>query len=151
MTALDTFVGQLITELGAAINAGLVLIGDELGLYRAMADAGPLSPAELASAPTPPSATSASGSTRKPPAATSTYDPRRETLTLPPEQAFALADEDSPAFVPGAFQVALRRCGAPQIGRALPDRRRARLARARPRACSKGPSGSSAPATRRTS
>ena len=34
---LEAFVGHVATELGAAVNAALVLIGDELGLFRAMA------------------------------------------------------------------------------------------------------------------
>ena len=46
---LETFVGHVATELGAAVNAALVLIGDQLGLYRAMADGQPVSSAELAS------------------------------------------------------------------------------------------------------
>ena len=59
---LEQFMGQLVGELGATLNAALVVIGDELGLYRAMADAGPLTPAELADAHRQrPSATSASG------------------------------------------------------------------------------------------
>ena len=45
---LDALLGQIVTETGAAANAALVVIGDKLGLYRAMAHAGPLSPAELA-------------------------------------------------------------------------------------------------------
>ena len=45
---LEQFVGQLVGELGATLNAALVVIGDELGLYRAMAGAGPVTPAELA-------------------------------------------------------------------------------------------------------
>ena len=45
---LEAFVGHVATELGAAVNAALVLIGDELGLFRAMADGQPVSPQELA-------------------------------------------------------------------------------------------------------
>ena len=45
---LEEFVGHAATELGAALNAALVTLGDELGLYRAMADGQPVTPAELA-------------------------------------------------------------------------------------------------------
>ena len=45
---LKAFMGQLVSDIGARISAPLVLIGDKLGLYRAMADAGPLTAAELA-------------------------------------------------------------------------------------------------------
>jgi SAM-dependent methyltransferase len=115
--ALDAFVGQLITELGAAFNAGLVLIGDELGLYRAMADAGPLTSAELAERTDTDeryvrewlSAQAAGGYVH--------YDSETATFTLPPEQAFTLADDDSPAAFAGAFQLALSALrGAPTIG-----------------------------------
>src|ERR671925_2216269 len=45
---LNAFLGQVIGELGATVNAGLIVIGDRLGLYKAMAGAGPLTSAALA-------------------------------------------------------------------------------------------------------
>ena len=45
---LEAFIGHAATELGAALNAALVTLGDELGLYKAMADGQPVTPAELA-------------------------------------------------------------------------------------------------------
>ena len=45
---LEAFVHQAIGDLGAAISACLIHIGDKLGLYKAMAGAGPLTPGELA-------------------------------------------------------------------------------------------------------
>ena len=45
---LNTFLGQFVQDLGATVQAGMVVLGHRLGLYRAMAGAGPLSPAELA-------------------------------------------------------------------------------------------------------
>ena len=45
---LEAFLGHAATELGAALNVALVTLGEELGLYRAMADGQPVSPAELA-------------------------------------------------------------------------------------------------------
>jgi hypothetical protein len=59
---IEAFAGQIATEVGAALNAALVTVGDELGLYRAM-------PANSRRAPTRTSATCASGSTRRPQAA----------------------------------------------------------------------------------
>jgi hypothetical protein len=47
-TRLETFLGLVTNEIGAAMNTALVVIGDRLGLYRAMADAQPVTPAELA-------------------------------------------------------------------------------------------------------
>ena len=45
---LNEFLGQFVQDLGATVHAGMVVLGHRLGLYRAMAGAGPLSPAELA-------------------------------------------------------------------------------------------------------
>ena len=45
---LNAFMGQVVGELGATVNAGLIVIGDRLGLYKAMASAGPISSFELA-------------------------------------------------------------------------------------------------------
>ena len=47
---LNAFMGKMVTELGAAMNASLVLLGDKLGLYRALAAKGPMTSSELASA-----------------------------------------------------------------------------------------------------
>ena len=45
---LEQFIGLAATEVGAALNVALVTLGDELGLYRAMADGQPVTPQELA-------------------------------------------------------------------------------------------------------
>ena len=45
---LDEFMGRFVGDLGAALSAALVVIGDKLGLYRAMGDGTPVSPSELA-------------------------------------------------------------------------------------------------------
>ena len=102
---LNEFMGKMLGDMGAAMNAALVLIGDELGLYKAMADAGPLTADQLAEkTSTFPryvrewlAAQAASGYV--------TYDAADETFTLPPEQAMALAQEGSPVFVAGAFEI----------------------------------------------
>ncbi|HTA66842.1 MAG TPA: class I SAM-dependent methyltransferase [Bryobacteraceae bacterium] len=102
---LNQFLGQVVGELGAAMNAALVLIGEKLGLYKAMAGAGPITPADLAKKTKTDeryvrewlSAQAAGGYV--------SYDPATKTFTLPDEQAFALAVEDSPAYLPGAFHI----------------------------------------------
>lgn len=106
-TKLDEFLGKFVMDMGATINAALVLLGEKLGLYKAMAGAGPLSSEELARRTgTDPryvrewlSAQAAGGYVQ--------YDAARDTFSLSEEQAFTLADESSPAYLPGAFQVAL--------------------------------------------
>ena len=117
MTALDTFVGQLITELGATVNAGLVFIGDQLGLYRAMAGAGPLSPADLAERTDTNERYVREWLAAQAAGGYVTYDPTTEKFTLPPEQAFTLADDASPAAFAGAFQLVLSALrDAPLVG-----------------------------------
>jgi len=102
---LEKFLGQAIGEMGAAMNAALVIVGDKLGLYKAMAGAGPLTPAELAKK---------TGTTERyvrewlcaqAAGGYVTYDASTGRYTLPNEHAFALAVEDSPAFLPGAYQI----------------------------------------------
>ena len=47
MTKLNAFIGQFVTDLGAAVHTGMVVIGEKLGLYKALAE-GPMSSAQLA-------------------------------------------------------------------------------------------------------
>jgi SAM-dependent methyltransferase len=102
---LHDFVMKAVGEMGAAMNAALVLIGDKLGLYKAMAGAGPMTSAELAAK---------TGTTERyvrewlaaqAAGGLVTYDAGTQKYTLPPEQAFALADEMSPVFLPGAYYI----------------------------------------------
>lgn len=98
---LNAFVERVVGDMGAALHAALVVIGDKLGLYKAMVDAGPLSAAELAGKTGTAeryvrewlNANAASGFV--------TYDSAADRYTLPAEQAFALTMMD----VPGAFQM----------------------------------------------
>jgi SAM-dependent methyltransferase len=100
---LEAFMGQAVGDLGAAISGLMVLLGDELGLYKAMAGAGPLSAAELADR------TGCDGRyvlewlNNQAAGGYVAYDADRDAYELPPEQALALADEDSPVFLPGGF------------------------------------------------
>ena len=102
---LNAFMGRAVGDMGAAIHAVLVMLGDRLGLYKAMANSGPLTPSELASRTGTAeryvrewlNANAASGYVA--------YDAASQKYSLPPEQALALAVENSPAFIPGAFQI----------------------------------------------
>jgi 2-polyprenyl-3-methyl-5-hydroxy-6-metoxy-1,4-benzoquinol methylase len=101
---LEAFIGQIVGDAGAAMSAALVVVGDRLGLYKALAT-GPQTAAQLAKRTGTAEryvqewldAQAASGYAR--------YAKDSETYELPPEQATAFADELSPAFVPGFFQV----------------------------------------------
>jgi winged helix-turn-helix protein/methyltransferase family protein len=103
---LNELLGKAVNDFGATFHAAMVVIGDKLGLYKAMAGEGGMSAAELASRTGTAEryvrewlASQAAGGYVN-------YDPPTGHYFLTEEQAFALADEDSPAFLPGAFQVA---------------------------------------------
>ena len=104
---LHEFLGRAIVDFGATFNAALIRIGDRLGLYKALASGGPQAPAELAKRTGTAeryvrewlSAQAAGGYV--------TYDSSNGKFHLSEEQAFAMADESSPVFLPGAFQCAL--------------------------------------------
>jgi SAM-dependent methyltransferase len=102
---VEQFVMGALGELGATLNAALVVIGDRLGLYRAMAGAGPLTPAELAESTGTDERYVREWLNAQAAGGYVTYDPDGGRYTLPPEHAVALADESSPAFLPGAFQL----------------------------------------------
>jgi 2-polyprenyl-3-methyl-5-hydroxy-6-metoxy-1,4-benzoquinol methylase len=97
--------GQVVSELGAAMNGVLVLIGDKLGLYKAMAGAGPMTAAQLAQFTSTDARYVAEWLAAQAAGGYVTYNPAGKTFTLPDEHAFALAVEDSPAYLPGAFQI----------------------------------------------
>src|SRR4051812_46059752 len=94
---LMQFVFRAVDEVGATLNAALVVMGDKLGLYRALAGSGGLSPAELAARTETAeryvrewlNAQAAGGFVQ--------YDPDSGRYSLAPEQAVALTDADSPA------------------------------------------------------
>jgi len=107
MDKLMAFLGQVVGELGATVNAGLIVAGDRLGLYRAMAGAGPISSAELAEKTGTAERYIREWLNAQAAGGYVTYDPATQKYELPAEQAMALADENSPAFVSGAFELAL--------------------------------------------
>lgn len=101
---LNDFLGRAVVDFGATMHAGLVVIGEKLGLYKALAEA-PATPSQLAEN---------TGTTERyvrewlnsqAAGGYVTYDPSTGRYSLSAEQAFALADENSPAYLPGAFQL----------------------------------------------
>jgi len=104
--ALMAFVGEAVTDVGRLLGGSMVVLGDRLGLYRALADAGPQTPAELADRTGTVeryvrewlSAQAATGYV--------TYE-GDDRFSLPPEHTVVLTDEHSPACVIGAFETAL--------------------------------------------
>ncbi|GAA3707128.1 class I SAM-dependent methyltransferase [Microlunatus aurantiacus] len=101
------FVNRAIEEVGATLNAGLVVLGDRLGYYRAMAAHGPVDAAALAAATSTAEPYVREWLNGQAAGGFVDYDPATRTYTLPVEHAIALTDESSPAFLPGFFQLAL--------------------------------------------
>jgi SAM-dependent methyltransferase len=100
---LEAFMGQALGDLGAAISGLMVYLGDQLGLYKAMAGVGAVTPAALAAATGTDARYVREWLDNQAAGGYVTYDAPSRTYELPPEQALALADEDSPAFLPGGF------------------------------------------------
>ena len=103
---LNEFMGRFVNDLGAVAHAATVVVGDQLGLYKKLAE-GPADAEQLARRTETDarylrewlSAQAASGYVE--------YDPATERFSMTEEQAMALAQEGSPAFIPGAFQVSI--------------------------------------------
>jgi len=103
--ALNAFVGKMLGDLGAAASAVLVIIGDKLGLYRELDKAGPLSSSELAARTATNERYVREWLANQAASGYIDYDPATQRFSLPPERAFMLADETSPLYIHGAFQI----------------------------------------------
>jgi len=106
MTKLNSFIGQFVTDLGAAVHAGMVVIGEKLGLYKALAG-NELTAAQLAAKTQTDERYVREWLASQAAGGYVTYNEKADKFSLSEEQAFALATEDSPAYIPGAFELAL--------------------------------------------
>src|SRR5947209_18243746 len=102
---LEAFMGQAVTDMGAIISAPLMVMGDKLGLYRAMAGAGPMSSQELAERAGVAERSVREWLRNQAAGGYVEYDASTDRYTLPDEQALALADEDSPFYILGAYDL----------------------------------------------
>ncbi|HEY4429290.1 MAG TPA: class I SAM-dependent methyltransferase [Solirubrobacteraceae bacterium] len=100
---LEAFMGQAVTDMGAIISAPLMVIGEKLGLYKAMAGAGPLTSQEVAERSGAAERYVREWLRNQAAGGYVTYDPESDRYTLPDEQALALADEDSPFYILGIY------------------------------------------------
>ena len=106
MDKLNTFIGQFVGDLGAAVHAGMVVIGEKLGLYKALAG-GALTSAELAAKTSTDERYVREWLASQAAGGYVTLDEASGRFSLSEEQAFTLANEDSPAYLPGAFELAM--------------------------------------------
>ena len=103
---LMSFVFRAVEEVGSALNAALVVMGDQLGYYRAMADLGPTTPHELAERTGTDEHYAREWLNCQAAGEYVEYDATAGRYLLPPEQVVAFTDEESPAYLPGLFQIA---------------------------------------------
>src|SRR5216683_5369770 len=117
---LNEFLGRAVVDIGATLHAGLVLIGEKLGLYKTLATSGPMTPAELAKKTGTNERYVREWLNAQAAGGYVTYEAGSSRYSMTEEQAFTLAQEDSPAYIPGAFQLATSAIKAePQIADAF--------------------------------
>src|SRR5215468_3958811 len=105
MDKLNAFIGQFVTDLGASAHTGMVVIGEKLGLYKALAGES-LSSAQLAAKTKTDERYLREWLSSQAAGGYITYDEKTDTFSLSEIQALTLANEDSPAYLPGAFELA---------------------------------------------
>jgi hypothetical protein len=106
MNKLNQFIGQFVSDLGATVHSGMVVIGEKLGLYKALASR-PMTSAELAKATQTDERYLREWLASQAAGGYITYFEDTKKFGLSEEQAFTLANPDSPAYLPGAFELAL--------------------------------------------
>lgn len=107
MDKLHEFLVKAVVDFGATFHAALMGVGDKLGLYKGLAAGGPQTPAELAKRTNTSERYVREWLCSQAAGGYVTYDAASGKFSLSEEQAFALANEGSPVFLPGAFQLAL--------------------------------------------
>jgi len=117
---IEQFVHKALGDMGSALTASLVVIGDKLGLYRGLSAGGPATAAELASRTGTRERYVREWLNGQAAAGYVTYDAKTRRYTLPEAHAAALTDDESPACVLGGFQAMMAATRAePQIAEAF--------------------------------
>ncbi|MBV8426109.1 MAG: methyltransferase domain-containing protein [Hyphomicrobiales bacterium] len=102
---LNELAGKLVGDLGAAIAGASILLGDRLGLYKAMSDGNPVTSAELAKKTKLHERYVREWLASQAASGYVDYDAQKDAFSLSAEQAMAFAEEDSPIFFAGAFDI----------------------------------------------
>ena len=102
---LNAFMGKMVGDMGAAVSGALVVLGDHLGLYKALAAHGPATSVDLARATKLNERLIREWLAAQAAAEYVTYDAVSGKFSLSPEQAMVFADEDSPVFMAGGFEL----------------------------------------------
>src|ERR1700723_696582 len=106
-TKLNTFIGKILGDLGGVFSAPLVRMGEKLGLYKALKEQGPVTPAELAAKANVAERYAREWLSHQAASGYLEYDAATGKFTLPAEQAMVFADSDSPVYLQGAFDLAV--------------------------------------------
>lgn len=102
-TRLNAFMGKILGDLGGAYSVAMVRMGERLGLYRALKEGGPATAGELADRLGLSARYVREWLSHQAASDYVAYDPETGRFALPPEQALVFAEEDSPAYMLGAF------------------------------------------------
>ncbi|RWX19724.1 class I SAM-dependent methyltransferase [Rhizobium hidalgonense] len=105
MQKLDALVGRLVGDVGAAMSGALVVLGDKVGIFKAMADGTPLTVEQLAAKTGVKERYLREWLSAQAAADYVAYDEKTDRFSLTAEQAMVFAEENSPAFFVGAFEV----------------------------------------------
>ncbi|EJC71260.1 methylase involved in ubiquinone/menaquinone biosynthesis [Rhizobium leguminosarum bv. viciae WSM1455] len=105
MQKLDALVGRLVGDVGAAMSGALVVLGDQVGIFKAMADGTPMSVQDLAKKTGIKERYLREWLSAQAAADYVAYDEKTDRFSLTPEQSMVFAEENSPAFFVGAFEV----------------------------------------------
>ncbi|MBY5324774.1 class I SAM-dependent methyltransferase [Rhizobium leguminosarum] len=105
MQKLDALVGRLVGDVGAAMSGALVVLGDKVGIFKAMADGAPMSVQDLAKKTGIKERYLREWLSAQAAADYVAYDEKTDRFSLTPEQAMVFAEDNSPAFFVGAFEV----------------------------------------------
>ena len=102
---MNEFLGKVVGDFGASLSSSLAYLGQKLGLYQAIADAGTVTPSELATNTNTNERYVREWLINQAAGGYVDYDPATGQYSLSPEQAVALTDQNSPFYVGGGFYV----------------------------------------------
>ena len=103
---LNAFIGKVVGDLGGVFSAPLVRMGEKLGLYKALNEQGPMTPAELAAKTNVAERYAREWLSNQAASGYLEYDVATGKFTLPPEHAMVFADPDSAVYLVPAFDMA---------------------------------------------
>ena len=102
---LEAFQGKMVGDMGAAVSAALVIVGDKLGLYKALTEIGPATPERLANATETSERYVREWLAAQAAAGYLEYDRLTGLFSMTPEQSAVFADDGGPAFMAGGFEL----------------------------------------------